>query len=146
MGIFVRGDVPWDADPEVNDNVVVCSFMPQASSMMSTYRPCTKGYRLHCSDGKLELYNKQRGDTFIYINRPVATSGAEVSTSIALQKISSRVQKVRVAVFHQDQFLSHDSAQQLGRLNRALVVGIELHVVSNRDRVAHQLFDLYFEQ
>ena len=90
----MRGDIPWDADPDVNDNVVVCSFMPQSSGMMSTYRPCTKGYKLHCSDGKFELYNKARQDTFIYINRPVAQSGAEVSTSIALQKISSRVQKV----------------------------------------------------
>lgn len=127
VGVFIRGDVPWDADPEVDDNVVVCSFMPQTSSVMSTYRQCTKGYRLHCSDGKLELYNKQRGDTFIYMNRPIATSGADVSVSIALQKISSRVQK------------------QIGRLNRAPATGIELHVVSNRDRVAHQLFDLYFE-
>jgi hypothetical protein len=91
----MRGDIPWDADPEVDDNVVVCSFMPQASGMMSTYRPCTKGYRLHCSNGKLELYEKVRQNTFIYINRPVAQSGAEVSTSIALQKISPRVQQVR---------------------------------------------------
>jgi hypothetical protein len=61
---------------------------------MSTYRPCTKGYRLHCSDGKLELYNKNRIDTFVYINRSIATSNAKVQTSIALQKISTRVQKV----------------------------------------------------
>jgi regulator of nonsense transcripts 1 len=94
----MKGDVPWDADPEINEklNVVVCSFLPHASSVMSTYRLCTNGYRLHCSDGKFELYNKKRADTFVYVNQPVATSGAIVSTSIALQKISSRVQQVRV--------------------------------------------------
>jgi hypothetical protein len=72
---------------------------------MSTYRPCTTGYRLHCSDGKLELYNKNRSDTFVYISRPVATSGAEVSASIALQKISPRIQKVRLTIF--SQIISH---------------------------------------
>ena len=36
--------------------------------------------------------------------------------------------------------------QQLGRVNKTPVLAIEIHVVSNRDRVAHQLFDLWFEQ
>jgi hypothetical protein len=72
---------------------------------MSTYRPCTKGYRLHCSDGKLELYNKHRRDTFVYIKRPTATSDAEVSVSIALQKISSRVQQVCIGVLLWDKSL-----------------------------------------
>ena len=89
----MRGETPWDADPEVNDNVVVCSFMPRASGVMSTYRQCTAGYRLHCSDGKLELYNKQRSDTFIYMIRPPAASEAQIITSIALNKISGRVQQ-----------------------------------------------------
>ena len=31
-------------------------------------------------------------------------------------------------------------------MNRDAVRAIEIHVVSNRDRVAHQLFDLWFEQ
>lgn len=36
--------------------------------------------------------------------------------------------------------------KQYGRMNREPVQSIEIHVVSNRDRVAHQLFDLRFEQ
>ncbi|KAH7881903.1 RNA-directed RNA polymerase [Phlebopus sp. FC_14] len=127
VGIFIKGNIPWDEEPEVDDNVVVCSFMPQASDSMSVYRPCTVGYRLHCDDGNLQLYNKNRADTFVFISRPPRESGQEVVTSIALQKISGRVQK------------------QLGRLNRAPVVAMEIHVISNRDRVAHELFDLYFE-
>ncbi|KAF9226166.1 RNA-directed RNA polymerase [Gyrodon lividus] len=127
VGIFIRGITPWDEDPEVDENVVVCSFMPQASASMSVYRPCTVGYRLHCSDGNLQLYNKSRGDTFVFIARPPRDTGYDVIASIALQKISSRVQ------------------QQFGRLNRAPVVSMEIHVISNRDRVAHQVFDMYFE-
>ncbi|KAF8555926.1 RdRP-domain-containing protein [Imleria badia] len=126
VGIFVRGVTLWDEDPEVDENVVVCSFMPKATESMSVYRPCTAGYRLHCSDGNLQLYNKNQADTFVFIARSRET-GQDVITSIALQKISKRV------------------GQQLGRLNKAPVNSIEIHVISNRDRVAHQLFDMYLE-
>jgi hypothetical protein len=90
----MRGEVPWEEEPEVDDNVVVASFMPYASEMMSTYQTCTNGYRLYCGDGVLQLYEKQRGNTFIFLTRPAPASGGFVAASIALQKISSRVQKV----------------------------------------------------
>ncbi|KAF8439377.1 RNA dependent RNA polymerase-domain-containing protein [Boletus edulis BED1] len=126
VGIFVKGVTLWDEDPEVDENVVVCSFMPKATESMSVYRPCTAGYRLHCSDGNLQLYDKHMANTFVFISRSRET-GNDVIASIALQKISKRV------------------GQQLGRLNKAPVTSIEIHVISNRDRVAHQLFDMYLE-
>ncbi|KAI0915379.1 hypothetical protein AcV5_003869 [Taiwanofungus camphoratus] len=127
VGIFLRGTIPWDDEPELNDNVVVCPFMPRASSEASTYWRGTKGYKLHCSENVMQLYNQKRGDTFIFVQRPPEKSGSDVVTSIALQKISTRVQK------------------QCGRVQRTPVIAIEIHVVSNRDRVAHQAFDLRFE-
>lgn len=95
----MRGEIAWDEDPEVNENVVVCSFLPHGTSNMSTYRPCNPGYRLHCSDANLQLYNKHRGDTFIFMTKPPAASGAEVAVSIALQKISAPVQRVRTQIW-----------------------------------------------
>ena len=86
----MRGNIPWDEEPEVNDNVVVCSFLPESSSTVATQRPCSAGYRLHLSDSRMELYNRQRSDTFIFINRQL---GTEVVVSIALQKISATVQR-----------------------------------------------------
>jgi regulator of nonsense transcripts 1 len=90
----MRGSIPWDEDPEVNDNVVVVSFLSRSSITTPTNRPCTKGFRLHCSFSKLELYNKQRSDTFIYIQRSAVGLQSDVVTSIALQKISATVQRV----------------------------------------------------
>ena len=92
----MRGNIPWDEDPEVNENVVVCSFMPNTSSS-ATLRPCTAGYRLHCSDARFQLYNKHIGDTFVFIQRPPLMSGFELSTSIALQKITATVQRVTMS-------------------------------------------------
>lgn len=143
----MRGQIPWDEDPQVNENVVVCSFMPQTASTLATLRPCTTGYRLHCSDYRLQLYNKQISDTFIFLNRSPSTLVSEVSASIALGKISGTVQKVRVYLWPTILFVSDlVLLKQLGRINKTPVLSIELHVVSNRDRVAHQLFDLWFEQ
>ncbi|KAH8088982.1 RNA dependent RNA polymerase-domain-containing protein [Cristinia sonorae] len=127
VGIFVRGAVSWNDEPGIDDNVMVCSFMPQSSISSSTYKRGTKGYKLHCSDNALQLYNKQRGDTFIFMTRPPEKSGADIIASIALQKISDHVRR------------------QCGRLQRTPVVTLEIHVVSNRDRIGQQAFDLRFE-
>ncbi|KAF8067485.1 RNA-directed RNA polymerase [Lyophyllum atratum] len=127
IGIFMRGQIPWDEDPDVNENVVVCSFMPNTASTLSGYRPCTAGYRLHVSDTHFQLYNRHIGDTFIFLNRAPRAFDPEIAASIALGKISATVQR------------------QIGRIRSTPVIAIELHVVSNRDRVAHQLFDLWFE-
>ncbi|KAI0028389.1 RdRP-domain-containing protein [Vararia minispora EC-137] len=75
----------------------------------------------------IKLFNGQRGNSFIHIRKPPVNSNEDFITSIALQQISQRVQK------------------QMGRVYRQPVVGVEIHVVSNRDRVAHQLFDLRFQ-
>jgi regulator of nonsense transcripts 1 len=69
--------------------------MDKTSSNFSSYRPCTSGYRLHCSDTNFQLYDKDRANTFIFMTRPPAASGAELAVSIAVQKISARVQRVR---------------------------------------------------
>jgi len=80
----------------MNDNlrIVVCSFMPTASGPMSTYRPCSTDYRLHVADNVFQLFEKQRSNSFVFMTRPPAASGADVITSIALQKISAPVQRV----------------------------------------------------
>jgi hypothetical protein len=129
VGIFMRGPISWDeaTDSVVGNNVVVCSFMSQSTSQHSLYRPCGAGYKLHLSHGRLQLYDKKEASTFVFITKPAQASGADVATSIALERISPRVKT------------------QIGRLNRAPLTAIEIHVISNRDRVAHQLFDLWFE-
>jgi len=95
----MRGDLPWEEDPEVNENVVVCSFLPESASTVTTHRPCTPGYRLHCSDIRFQLYNKEIRDTFIFIGR-----GSTPQISIALQKISHTVQRVCVSETVQSSF------------------------------------------
>lgn len=88
--------VPWDEDIAASDDlrIVVCSFMPSASGPMSTYRPCSTDYRLYVGDNIFQLFEKQRSNSFVFMTRPPTASGADVVTSIALQKISNLVRTV----------------------------------------------------
>jgi len=96
----MRGKIPWDEDLPVKEsnkegdamNVVVCSFMPQSDSTIATLKTCPAGYRLHCGENRLQLYDRNIGNTFIFISR----SGA---TSIALGKIPGTVQRVSCQSF-----------------------------------------------
>ena len=97
----MRGDMPWEEDAQVDENVVVCSFLPRTGSALAGYRPCAVGYRLHLSDVNFQLYDRNIGNTFIFINRPPRGSDAEVQTSIALQKISATVQRVSLILAQQ---------------------------------------------
>ncbi|KAF5390123.1 hypothetical protein D9757_003870 [Collybiopsis confluens] len=128
--IFIRGDIPLNEDHPVDgEHVVVAAFMREsAMAAIPTFKSCTPGFQLYCGDGNIQLFNKHRSNTFIHIRKPPANSGEDFITSIALQNISARVQK------------------QMGRVNRTPVMTMEIHVVSNRDRIAHQLFDLRFER
>ncbi|EJD42902.1 RNA-directed RNA polymerase [Auricularia subglabra TFB-10046 SS5] len=126
VGLFIKGNIAWEDIP-VDDDVVVCSFEFQSSHVMSTYRECPPGFRLHCRGGRLQLYEKNVANTFVFITRPPPNSGQDIIASVALQKFSREVQR------------------QIGRVNRMPVRDLEIHVISNRDRVAHQAFDLRFE-
>lgn len=158
----------------MDNNVLACSFLPQSSTTISTYKRGVKGWILTCNDNTLQLYARerdaelrgavarpdakldalraavdagQRANTFIFMTRPAEQSGADIITSIALQNFSRFVQEVRgysSQLMYTSNFFS--SSQQYGRIYRTAVTSIEIHVVSNRDRVAHQLFDLRFEQ
>lgn len=61
---------------------------------MSTYRRGVKGYKLYCNDNMMQLFIRQRGDTFIFLNRPPEESGADIVTSWALQKLSGHARRV----------------------------------------------------
>ncbi|KAG2003690.1 RNA helicase [Coprinopsis cinerea AmutBmut pab1-1] len=127
VGIFMRGPIPWDEEPEVAENVVAVSFMDRSSAHPPTHHPCSKGYRLHCSYSRFQLYDRHIGDTFVFLQRSPTEHQTDVVMSVALQKFSQTLRR------------------QLGRVNRTPLVTIELHVVSNHDRVAHQLFDLWYD-
>ena len=80
------------------------------------------------------------------MTRPPEKSGVDIIASIALQKISDHVRRVGTPFRPFTRSRLTCDQQQCGRLQRAPVTTLEIHVVSNRDRIGHQAFDLRFEQ
>ncbi|KAG8715390.1 hypothetical protein FRC08_010636 [Ceratobasidium sp. 394] len=126
VGIFIRGRYAWDEDANVNQNVLVHAFQPSVASGGRLAKPTKNGYILHASDGVFQLFERQRANTFIFLNFATEYSRRDVNASIALAKISDDVRR------------------QIGRIQKAPVETIEIHVVSNRDRVGQEFFDLRF--
>lgn len=85
--------LPLNQD-DIDENVAVCSFMAKAGGAPTTYRRGTKGYKIHFGENIFEVFNRQRADTFVFATRPPPRTGADVVTSIALQKISDNIRRV----------------------------------------------------
>ncbi|KAG9103719.1 hypothetical protein FRC06_008576 [Ceratobasidium sp. 370] len=126
VGVFIRGRHAWDEDANVNQNVLVHAFQPSVATGGRLAKPTKNGYMLHASDGVFELFERHRANTFIFLNFATQHSRRDVNASIALAKISDDVRR------------------QIGRIQKTPVQTIEIHVVSNRDRVAQEFFDLRF--
>ncbi|KEP53488.1 RNA-dependent RNA polymerase [Rhizoctonia solani 123E] len=126
VGIFIRGRHAWDEDSDVNRDVLVHAFQPSVATGGQLAKPTKNGYMIYASDGVFQLYERHRANTFIFLQFATEHSEKDVNASIALQKISDRV------------------SRQIGRVQKAKVDTIEIHVVSNRDRVAQEFFDLRF--
>ncbi|CAE6538465.1 unnamed protein product [Rhizoctonia solani] len=126
VGIFIRGRHAWDEDANVNQDVLVHAFQPSVATGGQLAKPTKNGYMIYASDGIFQLYERHRGNTFIFLQFATEYSRKDINASIALQKISDRVSK------------------QIGRIQKTQVETIEIHVISNRDRVAQQHFDLRF--
>lgn len=83
--------------PVDGKHVVVATFMRETAlpiAAIPTFTSCTSGFQIFCGDGNIQLFNKLRANTFIHIRKPPVNSGEDYITSIALQQISSTVQKV----------------------------------------------------
>ncbi|KAF8597550.1 RNA-directed RNA polymerase [Ceratobasidium sp. AG-I] len=126
VGVFIRGRHPWDEDADVNQDVLVHAFQPSVATGGSLAKPTKTGYQIYASDTSFQLFERHRANTFIFLNFATDYSGNDVNASIALAKINESVRR------------------QIGRIQKTPVETLEIHVVSNRDRVAQEFFDLRF--
>ncbi|KAI4137322.1 MAG: hypothetical protein LQ341_005190, partial [Variospora aurantia] len=123
---------------------------PHSQEAGETYRqtlPTTKGYRLYLSSLGLQLYNQQRRDTWIFLNKP----GQEDAPYRAIEDVGDRrrvkhstietgINSDFVASIALNKF-SSGLQKHVGRVNRNPIVGAEIYVVSNRDTRSLQILD-----
>lgn len=116
---------------ESRDSVKLFAFV-ESGSLFKTWT--NKEYKLYFDGNMIQLYDKHRRNTFIWLGLqtggkfPAKNADTEFKVSIALQKFSGHLQKSRSKVTKQES------------------KGMELYVMSNRDRVGHQILDITMSQ
>ncbi|KAF8709476.1 AAA domain, partial [Rhizoctonia solani] len=124
VGVFIRGRHSWDEDCKVNQDVLVHAFQPSVATGGQLAKPTKNGYMIYATDGIFQLFERHRANTFIFLKFATEYSRKDVNASIALQKISENV--------------------RIGVIRGTQVETLEIHVISNRDKVAQEFFDLRF--
>ncbi|KAG4068831.1 hypothetical protein HA402_004979 [Bradysia odoriphaga] len=96
-------------------------------------RSTQEHYKLYFDGDMIQLFDKHRRNTFVWLGLqngkfPSKNADTEFKVSIALQKFDRRLQESRSKVTKQES------------------KGMELYVLSNRDRVGHQILDITMSQ
>lgn len=115
VGIFIRGQHIWDEDITVNRDVLVHAFQPSVATGGQLAKPTKHGYILYAGDGAFQLFERQRGNTFIFLNFATEYSRKDINVSIALDKISDSV-RVRAHFLNaltQHQLTNYDTSAKL---------------------------------
>ena len=137
----------------VDDTVRLFSF-PHSQEDTTTHRrslPTRVDYRLYYDDTGLQLYEKKRANTWVFIKRP----GQDDKPYKAIEDRGDRRRAKQATI---DAELNHDLvisialnkfsgnlAKQIGRVNRTSITGAEVYVISNRDVRSLQVLDQWLE-
>ncbi|KAF5685686.1 NAM7-nonsense-mediated mRNA decay [Fusarium circinatum] len=154
LAIYIPKKIERSQDCVINDTGRLSAFPnsqgPQRQARLSL--PTKMQYQLYCDGNLFQLFEKQRGNSWVFICRPgnndqdysnVQNKGdrrrnrqevvdrgeqAEIIASIALGKFSRGLQT------------------HIGRVNRSPITAAEIYVISNRDVASMRNLDLWLEQ
>ena len=108
----------------VDDTVLTFPFRPGQSSSRRPFRT-VKGYCLGWNGSVFQLFNSARGNTFIWLSKPQNPGqGPLGAVSIDLGRFGREVQT------------------NIARITKNALRGLEIYVLSNRDRVGHEILDI----
>ncbi|KAG8358760.1 hypothetical protein FVEN_g3747 [Fusarium venenatum] len=154
LAIYIPKQIERSQDCVIDDTARLFSFPhsqgPQRQTRLSL--PTKMEYQVYCDGNLFQLFQKSRGNTWVFIARPgqndedyreeknkgdrrrkrqeVVDRGdqAEVIASIDLNRFSRQLQT------------------HIGRVNRSPVTAAEINVISNRDVSSMRNLDLWLEQ
>ncbi|KAK4676361.1 hypothetical protein QC764_0087650 [Podospora pseudoanserina] len=108
-------------------------------------------YRLYCDERQFQLFEGQRGNTWIFINRSPSDDSsyrAADNKSDMRRQRQATIDSGTNVDFHAsiapDKF-SRGLQRHIGRMNRNAVTAAEVYVISNRDVKPMRNLDLWFE-
>lgn len=153
LAIYVPRKIEPSQDCVVDDSVRLFAF-PHTQGTETQSRmtlPTKMTYRLYCDERTFQLFEGQRGNTWIFINR----GPSDDSSYRAAETVRDR-RKQRQATLDEgtnfdfrasialDKF-SRNLQRHVGRVNRNGVAAAEIYVISNRDVRSMRNLDLWLQ-
>ncbi|KAL4784135.1 RNA dependent RNA polymerase-domain-containing protein [Aspergillus varians] len=151
IAVYIPQPLIMDEEALVGTSVRVFAFPhTQHQGNASERIHITSGeYRLHFNHTTLQLYNRQRGNTFIWIGRPGNNDSSfrrvKGTANRARQRHQTLVEGVNhdwVASIALDRF-SQNIRTQIGAVRRQGIAAAELYVISNNDVHSFKTLDLW---
>ncbi|KAL9579667.1 MAG: hypothetical protein Q9203_006598, partial [Teloschistes exilis] len=153
IGIYIPKPLLKHQECVVNESVRLFSF-PHSQEDMVTYRrslPTLVNYRLYFDETGLQLYRTQRGDTWVFVNRPGTDDSAFRSIEDRGDRRRARHTTVETGI-NSDLIISialgkfsGNLAKHMGRVNRSPILGAEVYVISNRDADSMRVLDKWLD-
>ena len=113
-------------DTVVDDSIIAFPFRPGNYINNERIRT-TKGHQIGWDGSSFQLFNVKRSNTFIWFGKTQANVQNSLGLiSIALNRFGENV------------------VANIGRLQKKPIRTIEIYVISNRDRVGHDILDISF--
>lgn len=153
IAIYFPKSVSKHEECLVDDTVRLFSF-PHSQEDTVTYRrslPTKVDYRLFYDDTGLQLYEKKRGNTWVFMTRPGQDDKSYKAIEDRGDRRRGRQTTIESGINHDliisialNKF-SGNLAKHIGRVNRTSVIGAEVYVISNRDVRSLQVLDEWLE-
>jgi hypothetical protein len=153
IAMYVPKKLEHGRDNLVDDSVRLFAF-PHSQDREWQSRlvlPTKRTYRLYFDDNILQLFEKQRANSWVFLARP----GSDDSDYRNIDDTGDRRRKRQSTV---DQKLNFDIRasialdkfskglqRHVGRVNRSAVTAAEIYIISNRDVASMQALDLWLE-
>lgn len=153
VAIYVPRKIEQSQDCVVDDTVRLFAFPhTQGTERQSRMTLPTKmTYRLYCDDRQFQLFEGQRGNTWIFINRSPSDDSSYRATENKGNRRRQRQATIDAgtnvdfrASIALDKF-SRGLQRHVGRVNRNGVTAAEVYVISNRDVKSMRNLDLWLE-
>ncbi|RYP23845.1 hypothetical protein DL765_000922 [Monosporascus sp. GIB2] len=153
FAIYVPKKIARASEVQVDNSVRVFALPHSQGPHSPNYRvlPTRSGYRLFCDEHVFQLYERRRGNTWIFLRRPHGDDSFYRNEKSKGDKRRKREQTVEdgtnfdcKASVALDK-ISRDIQRHIGKVQQNGVLGAEIYVISNRDVQSMHLLDQWLD-
>ena len=153
VAIYIPKRVEMHAENIVDDTVRLFAFPPsqEYGNMHRRVVPTKKEYRLYYDSGGLQLFEKKRANTWIFLAKPGMDDSTYRRTEDRGDRRRNKEATMEIGLNHEcvasialNKF-SSGLARHIGRINRTAVTAAEIYVISNRDVRSLHVLDQWLQ-